>query len=81
MIPLSPRALLLVLLFAPLAALFLAAAWYYARRVLSQRTAGGAEANFYRCRACGHVYLDYGAPAPKACGKCGCVNESIRGLS
>lgn len=80
MIPLSPRALLLVLLFAPLAAVFLAASCYSLRRVLSRRTAG-EEASFYRCRACGHVYLEYGAPAPKACDKCGCVNENIRGLT
>jgi len=80
MIPVTPRTLILILLFAPLAAIALAGAWYSWRRMVSRR-GEGAEASFYRCRACGHVYLDYRDGSPKPCDKCGCVNESIRGLS
>jgi len=57
------------------AVLLICSVYYSFVRVAKPRN---ARANIYRCVVCKYVYLDERKVPLSRCGKCGCLNESIK---
>ena len=77
MIALSLPEWLLVVLFVHLAAVFAITLYYFLRRIAARPRHAGTPA-FFRCRGCGHVYVDHRNVPMAECEKCGTMNDSIR---
>ncbi len=79
MISLTISEAFVVLLIAHLAVVF-AATLYYAIRQYRWVPRRHAAPVIFRCSVCGHVYLDRRNVPMSECGKCGNMNESIKGV-
>ena len=79
MIPLSLPEVLAFFLIANLSVVF-AATLYYSVRGYRRMPRHRAAPFIFRCSACGHVYVDRRNVPMSECGKCGAMNESVKGF-
>lgn len=77
MFTLSPPEWFLALLLTHFTAIFALSLFYFIRR-LARRPPRHAATSFFRCKDCGHVYLNYRNLPMAECEKCGAMNESVR---
>lgn len=75
----SPSQLMMAVLWAGIAALFVLSLFYSVRRRLRVRRARSAPFIF-RCAVCGHVYFDRRNVPMSECPKCGNMNEPVKGF-
>ena len=78
-VPLPLPQLMLAVLWAGMAALFILSLFYSVRRRLRVRRARSTPFIF-RCTICGHVYFDRRNVPMSECPKCGNMNENIKGF-
>ena len=79
MMPLTLPDWCLLLLVANLSVVF-AATLYYSVRRYRRMPRRRAAPLIFRCSVCGHVYVDRRNVPMSECGKCGAMNESVKGF-
>ena len=79
MMPLPLPDWYLAFLLANLSVVF-AATLYYSVRGYRRMPRHRAAPFIFRCSVCGHVYMDRRNVPMAECGKCGAMNESVKGF-